>query len=119
MRAFGDGLLAHEHASGVEEGGVPGCSEGGAAGEAGGSHTVEEFGASHAIGAVGDADRGDAVLGEGDSVPPVSAWNLISGVWGWDWGEGSLTCEEGNLLYICEFLENCFYVYRGCHFKDG
>lgn len=78
MRAFQLGLLAHLAAGLLEESPVEGGAEGGAAGEAGRADAVEELCAADAVGPVGEAEGGDAVLGEGLGVPEVGSWVGLS-----------------------------------------
>jgi len=52
---------------------VSSCAESGSAWETSRCDAVEEFSASDAVGAIGDADCGDAMLGEGRGMPPVGS----------------------------------------------
>ena len=114
MCAFGFGLLAHDDAGAVEEGSVPCCAQRSAAGETGGGDAVEEFGAADSIGAVGYADGGDAMFGEGYGVPPVrSCWLLVCdyGFCGGEARRGEDRPERRETFSdVCEFGENFFDV---------
>lgn len=57
----------------MEQSSVPCCAESGSAWETSRCDAVEEFSASDAVGAIGDADCGDAMLGEGRGMPPVGS----------------------------------------------
>jgi hypothetical protein len=84
VRSLGFGFVTHGDAGVVQEVKVEGGTEGGAAWETGCGRAVEELGASDAIGAVGETERGNPVGGEGECVPEVSSCEggLVGGVVG-------------------------------------
>ncbi|KAJ6443523.1 cell wall protein [Purpureocillium lavendulum] len=103
--ALRDGFGAHGPAGLFEQLLVEGGAQGGAAREAGGRHAVEELCAADAVGAVGQAQRGHAMLRQGLCVPKVDAC--------------SLTGQEVNLFGKAEVLENLVDVNGGFRYESG
>ncbi|KAI9150404.1 hypothetical protein HJFPF1_10170 [Paramyrothecium foliicola] len=110
-----DGLLTHLTASLLEEILVEGRAEAGTAGEARSGDAVEELGASDAVGTVRQAQRGDAMLGQGLCVPEI---NTLGEPPGDEDFVLALTCQQVNLLREAELLQHLFNINIGHLTRD-